>query len=165
MQPDLWHTAESGIQKFPTLRPSNGKTVRRNMMSNQKLEKPVSQIPSSVSKVTEIAKTEVKEPKTPISGMTQREAVFQEVIRVLRDEKVPFDGTSTVKAHLNETRLAKIYEGLAQGFKAGKIQLKPTPSNQKKLGEAALLKTYIVGLVNNWVRRDSRLNGKASKKA
>lgn len=132
---------------------------------NQKSEKPVAQSQPVPAKVTEIGKAQTKEAKSESGLPTQREAVYGEVMRVLKEDKVTFDGTSSVKPHLTEERLKRIYEGLAQGFRAKKIALKDTPSNQKKIAESNLLQAYIVGLVNNWLRRDSRLSGKPAKKS
>jgi hypothetical protein len=123
--------------------------------------------PSSVpaAKVTEVNKPQVKDTKLVSTGLSQREAVYQEIMRVLKDDKVNFDGATQVKAHLNEARMKKVSEAIALGFKAGKIQLKQTPGNQKKLSEPSLLNAYVSGLVNNWIRRDSRLNGKPATKS
>jgi hypothetical protein len=77
---------------------------------------------------------------------------------------VNFDGNSLVKPHLTEERLKKVYDVLIENFKAKKVALKDTPSNQKKLADPSELRTYITGLVNNWIRRDPRLNGKPAKK-
>lgn len=132
-------------------------------MNVNKSEKP-SQPAAAAAKITEIGKAQPKDAKPENSLPSQREAVFTEITKVLREDKVSFDGSTSVKAHLTEERMKKVYEGIAQGFRARKIALKDNPNNQKKLADAGLLKTYIIGLVNNWVRRDPRLNGKPQAK-
>lgn len=134
-------------------------------MSNQKQEitKPVVKIEDAAKVQPARVEQAAKAAKPESNLMSQREAVYQEVARVLKEEKVSFDGSSSVKQHLNEARLKKVYEGLAQGFRSKKIALKDNEANQKKLAEPALLQTYIIGLVNNWVRRDPRLNGSPAK--
>ena len=127
---------------------------------SQKSDKPTA--PVAAAKVTEISKAK---PRTEGDLLSQREAVFTQIIRVLKEDKVNFDEITSVKPHLTEDRLKRVYQGITQGFQAKKIALKDTPSNQKKITEANLLHTYIVGLVNNWVRRDPRLNGKPAKRS
>ncbi len=61
--------------------------------------------------------------------------------------------------------MKKVYERLSKGFAEKKIALKDTASNQKKLAEPKLLQVYLIGLVNNWVKRDPRLNGAGTKKS
>lgn len=106
----------------------------------------------------------IDEKKAAPTGLTQREAVFIEVMRVAKDDKVQVGPKGDYKEVLNETHLKKIYDALVAGFKAGKISLKPTENNKKKLAEASELRAYVIGLVGNWLRRDPRLNGKGEPK-
>lgn len=98
-------------------------------------------------------------------SLSQREAVFIEVMRVVREDKIVIKERQPVKPLLNETHLKKIYTGLIAGFRAKKITLKETESNKKKLADQKLIETYVIGLVNNWLRRDYRLNGTLDKKS
>lgn len=92
--------------------------------------------------------------------LTQREGVYQEVMRVVRECSINYDPAQPIKPVLSEDALKSVYAGLANRFVSGEIPLKATESNQKKLADPKLLETYIIGLVNNWLRRDKRLNGK-----
>jgi hypothetical protein len=133
-------------------------------MTNQKQEtKPAAKV-DETGKIQPIKVEQLAKPaKVESNLLSQRDAVFQAIQRILRDDKVSFDGTSSVKPLLTEERLKRIYEDVAQGIRAKKVALKETPTNQQKLAEPALLQTYIVGLVNNWLRRDPRLNGSPKK--
>lgn len=96
-------------------------------------------------------------------AITQREAVYQEVMKILRQEKVALAPKQAVKAVLKESHMKTLVTAIMTGFKAGAIALKDTDSNKKKLTDAKLLEIYVIGLVNNWLRRDGRLNGAGDK--
>lgn len=99
------------------------------------------------------------EKKQELQGLTQREAVYVEVMRVVREEKIAVADKQPVKPLLNETHIKKICVALVTGFQAKKIALKDTESNKKKLSDAKAMELYSLGLLNNWLRRDNRLNG------
>lgn len=99
------------------------------------------------------------------TGPTQREAVYEEIMRVMQDNQIPYDPTQPVKPLLNEEMTKTICSELVSRFLSGAITLKPTESNQKKLSDVKLMELYVVGLVNNWLKRDRRLNGKGEAKA
>jgi hypothetical protein len=113
--------------------------------------------PADTSLSTE---SESPEPATEKKGLSQREGVFQEVTRVLQEESIPHDPDVPVKPLLNEGAFKKIYSALIAGFQERRIYMKETENNRKKLEEPKLLEVYVVGLVNNWLKRDNRLNGK-----
>lgn len=77
--------------------------------------------------------------------MSQGEAVFQAVCEVL-DWQI--DG----KVELSDTRLEAVYSRVLMAFTSGETVHSKNPSE-------AQLKKYIPGLVNNWLRKDKRLNG------
>lgn len=104
------------------------------------------------------------EKKPEPQGLTQREAVYVEVMRVVREEKIAVTDKQPVKPLLNETHIKKICVALVAGFQAKKIALKDTESNKKKLSDAKAMELYTLGLLNNWLRRDNRLNGVGIKK-
>lgn len=110
-------------------------------------------------KVVTNSKPTSNEPKV----ITQREAVYLEVIKVIKQEKIVVGPKQQVQALLNEKHLIVIVKNLCSNFKNGSISFKPTESNKKKLAEQKLLEKYTIGLVNNWLRRDERLNGTANK--
>jgi hypothetical protein len=175
---------------FPTLRLHiNGESQEERIMKTgkkSKTEKHVSDVEAGLMQPAEQATTEVsvsdpgpaavempttpemqtdKAPKVKDSGPTQREAVYQEVLRVMQDEQIPYDPALPVKPLLNEVQLKRVQAGVVAGFLAGKVPMKQTESNQKKLGDVKLLELYVIGLTNNWLKRDRRLNGKGDPKA
>lgn len=83
--------------------------------------------------------------------LTQEEAVFQAITNVCEAIDGRFEPTREQRAQVTEI--------LVEGFKAGKIALKDTPSNREKLADDAKLRSYCSGLQSNWLRKDERLNG------
>jgi hypothetical protein len=83
-----------------------------------------------------------------MSTIKQGEAVFQAVSNTfdLADGAVPETGK------WSEAQKNEVYGAIFKMFKDG------TTVHSKNPDDAALLK-YIPGLVNNWVRKDGRLNG------
>ena len=83
--------------------------------------------------------------------MTQEEAVFQAITNVCEAIEGKYEPTKEERAQVTEI--------LVEGFKAGRIALKDTPSNAEKLADDAKLRSYVSGLQSNWLRKDPRLNG------
>lgn len=106
----------------------------------------------------------VLERKSASQEMPQREAVYIEVMRLIREEKISVGEKQPVKPLLNETHIKKICVALVGGFQAKKIALKDTESNRQKLADAKVMELYCLGLLNNWLRRDKRLNGVGENK-
>ena len=79
--------------------------------------------------------------------MTQGEAVFQVVREEFPEGKVP----STTE--WSKVQKDRVHSALLQMFLAGLVT-----KNSGGSDETSLMK-YIPGLVNNWVRKDTRLNG------
>lgn len=77
--------------------------------------------------------------------ISQGEAVFQAVNEVL-------DGEISGTVSLSKAQLTEVYSKVMLAFQSGQTVHTKNPD------EAALRK-YIPGLVNNWLRKDSRLNG------
>jgi hypothetical protein len=77
--------------------------------------------------------------------MTQGEAVFQAVMAQI-------DGDIVGRVELNKAQLEAVHEAVFLMFKTGETTHKSNPDD-------AALKKYIPGLVNNWLRKDKRLNG------
>lgn len=113
---------------------------------------------SSETPVMEKIKT-TPEKKNESQGLTQREAVYIEVMRLVREEKIAVTSKQPVKPLLNETHIKKICTALVSGFQNKKITLKDNESNKKKLIDSKAMELYCIGLLNNWLRRDKRLNG------
>jgi hypothetical protein len=114
---------------------------------------------STLEKKSEMPVQVVAEKKQESPGLTQREAVYMEVMRVVREEKIAVAEKQPIKTLLNETQIKKICMALVAGFHAKKITLKDTESNKKKLSDVKAMELYSLGLLNNWLRRDNRLNG------
>lgn len=113
----------------------------------------------------QVKQVESKTPAVTESQLpTQREAVYTEVMRIVRDEKINVGANQPIKPLLNETHVKKICAALVAGFKAKKIALKETESNKKKLIDDKVMELYCLGLLNNWLRRDKRLNGVGTTK-
>lgn len=77
--------------------------------------------------------------------MTQGEAVYNAVCEVLGEKP-------TGKVELSDAQLLAVEQRVFLSFKNGETVHSKNPSDE------ALLK-YIPGLVNNWLRKDLRLNG------
>ena len=80
-------------------------------------------------------------------SMTQGEAVFQAVRTIFTEGKVP------PTTEWSSTQKEQVHDSILQMFRAGLVA-----KNSGGSDEIALRK-YVPGLVNNWVRKDKRLNG------
>lgn len=90
---------------------------------------------------------------------TQRAAVYAATIGVMQDAGIEFEEGMDVSTVVSDQMRKSITTILCQGFKSGKIEFADTPSNKEKLHSDAKLNTYVSGLVSNWFRKDTRLNG------
>lgn len=81
--------------------------------------------------------------------MSQKEGVFQAIVNV-RGGDDQFDGP----INLSGEERAMVRERLVEQFKNGEISLGTDMG-----GDDKRLATYCSGLISNWVRKDSRLNG------
>lgn len=79
-------------------------------------------------------------------SITQGEAVFQAVREVLDVEEL------NEKVNLTEAQLNEVHGAVYFMFLNGVTVHRGNPSEEQ-------LKKYIPGLVNNWIRKDKRLNG------
>lgn len=104
-------------------------------------------------------KPNLKEVTKVKKGPTQREIVYARVCEVVKSEKIIVKSGQAVQECLTSEQLAKIQSLVVVDFKSGKAKLKDTPANKEKLSDDAKLKTYVIGLCSNWLRRDPLLNG------
>jgi len=81
-----------------------------------------------------------------MSKMNQKEATFQAVISV-----IPHENERGACAPSNDQK-GMICQILFEGFKSNRIELTQEYSDKE-------LKSYVGGLVSNWLRKDKRLNG------
>ena len=77
--------------------------------------------------------------------MNQKEAVYQAVVAI-----TGFDGVGACEPSKDQRRT--ICQILFEGFRSGSIELKREYTDKE-------LSNYITGLLNNWLRKDKRLNG------
>src|SRR6188508_3454253 len=77
--------------------------------------------------------------------MNQKEGVFEAVCAVV--------GEISGKVELNDTQKAQVKAILFTEFKAGNIEYKGGVPDDTELNK------YLGGLLNNWLRKDTRLNG------
>lgn len=85
--------------------------------------------------------------------ITQREAVYLTVVQVLGNRFE--EGKTPVLQIMKNIECDYIKETLFVMFKSGAV----TCHNQMLLDDDDDLKSYIKGLLNNWLRKDTRLNG------
>ena len=79
--------------------------------------------------------------------MNQRSAVFAAVTAVMGE---PSDS----KVSPNKDQLKEIHALVVDAFKTGQVELKDASTRN-----AEWIARYVPGLVNNWLRKDERLNG------
>ena len=84
--------------------------------------------------------------------MNQREAVFTAVVAV----KGQPNGK---RVELTTDERSKVVGLVCEAFTEGEVAFKETDANELKMKDPTELKKYVVGLVNNWVRKDKNLNG------
>lgn len=86
-----------------------------------------------------------------MSKLTQKEAVFQAVNK--------FGTVENNQAELTSDQRNQVVDHVVEGFQEGTVDMKDTESNREKLNNPEKLKSYVVGMVSNWLRKDTRLNG------
>lgn len=123
-------------------------------------KKPIQEGETKPNLVSEAKPAPVVKAEYKDSGkLTQREAVYIDVCREIHEHKIIIALRQPVKEKLSEENIKRISARLVKMFQAETITLKDTPANKKKLNDPKALELYVVGLVNNWLRRDKRLNG------
>ena len=83
--------------------------------------------------------------------MKQREAVFQSICLVLGKES--FDGPVQLTTEQKEV----VWESVAHGIEVGTVDLSDDARKKHNTPEKVMI--YVKGLVNNWLRKDTNLNG------
>lgn len=87
--------------------------------------------------------------------MNQRQAVYNTVTTVLTNKGINFEKGQVAATMLSKEDHQVIRKVLCEGFTKGTIDLK---SDWMK-NDPAELNKYVIGLVNNWLRKDPELNG------
>lgn len=80
-----------------------------------------------------------------MNKITQKESVYRAIKRY------------AIKNKLTGVARFKVYDQLEKDFLSGKAEFKLTESNLMKLADRRLLRSYIQGLVSNWLIKDERL--------
>lgn len=94
--------------------------------------------------------------------MKQREAVFQATVQSFAEQGIEFvAGDTIVHDHVTPAIRKTIVDRVVSLFQENQVDLKDTPSNQKKLQDPAELRRYVAGLVTNWHNKDPQLNAGA----
>ena len=81
--------------------------------------------------------------------LSQKEAVFNAVINVMGDHEGEYTPSKDERN--------SIISIVTESFMAGEVSF--SEEAQAKYDSADKVKTYVGGLVNNWLRKDKRLNG------
>jgi hypothetical protein len=89
--------------------------------------------------------------------MNQKDAVFTATMSVLSDKGLELNGDIKSHPELKAIRSA-VHAIVTEGFRTGSIKL------ESEFDDAGL-KSYVSGLINNWYRKDKRLNGGEQYKA
>lgn len=90
--------------------------------------------------------------------MTQKDAVFTAVTTVLASNGISFQVNMTnVFPVLTRALRSQVNDYLQTEFLAGNVDI--SDDAKPKLADVVALRAYISGLVSNWVRKDTRLNG------
>lgn len=89
----------------------------------------------------------------------QCETVYAATVAVLTDAGITFEDGMDVETVMSKDLRGKIQAIVCEAFRAGHAEFKDTPANREKLASPAKLNSYVSGLVSNWFRKDTRLNG------
>lgn len=85
--------------------------------------------------------------------LSQKEAVFQAVTKVLSEANVSFDiGNTNVKDLITKEFRAQVNQILFESFRNGTVALDGEKTDKE-------LRQYVSGLQTNWLGKDKRLNG------
>ena len=89
-----------------------------------------------------------------MKGQTQREAVYNAVISVCKSHNIKFEDGMKVAgiAGFGADQRKEVIGQVIESFNSGETRLTKTFNDSE-------LKSYCNGLVSNWFRKDTRLNG------
>lgn len=100
-----------------------------------------------------------------MTKVNQRTATVNTILSVLNDRGVEYElnGEITISEVLEPTDKTKVREILFTMFRQGQVEYKE--SFQSKVDDDKELKSYISGLVNNWIRKAKEFNNGQAYKA
>jgi hypothetical protein len=90
--------------------------------------------------------------------MNQRNAVVSTIISVLNERGCSYEmnGPLSISEVMTDSDRQKVIGIICQGFRAGKIEM--SAEARVKYAADSDLRKYVVGLVNNWVRKAPEFN-------
>ena len=88
-----------------------------------------------------------------MSVQTQKEAVFSAVSSVLSEAGIAVNEGENFASVLTKELRSRVTNILVEGFNNGTIAIESNPGSEAKL------RTYCSGLISNWLRKDTRMNG------
>lgn len=92
-------------------------------------------------------------------SFSQREAVFNATVQVLKDSGIEFvTGKTVVHDVVTKEHRSQIIEMVTSMFANGQVSFSDKPANQSKLTNRPELRKYVSGLVSNWHNKDKALN-------
>lgn len=119
--------------------------------------------PKAPAQPTKQATKEQKKADGP-KQLSQKESVYLAVCKVVEQDMVKLDEKPVIKNVISKDQLEKIHDLVCDDLSSKRCRLKDTEGNQRKLSDPAELRKYVKGMVQNWFRRDDRLNGEKSFK-
>jgi hypothetical protein len=92
--------------------------------------------------------------------MNQRKATVAAIVSVLADRGVAyeFDGPVSAADMMTSADKEKTVDIICKGFMSGEVEMSDE-GKTKYFTQPAELRKYVVGLVNNWLRKATELNG------
>jgi hypothetical protein len=92
--------------------------------------------------------------------MNQRQATVTVLMSILSERGVSYElnGETPISAVLTKSDKDQAVALISKGFLAGQIDMSQE-GKDKYFGDEKELKKYVVGLVNNWVRKATEFNG------
>ena len=89
--------------------------------------------------------------------MKQVEAVYVSTMNVLAEHNIAFDDGMNIESVMTKEIRDEILSVIVNGFETDQIEL--SAEAKAKYFSTDKLKVYTRGLMNNWFRKDKRLNG------
>lgn len=93
-----------------------------------------------------------------MSTMNQRKATCSTIIATLEERGVKYElnGSTPISEVLNDSDKKSIREALFAMFRSGDVEM--SDEAKQKYSDDSDLKSYISGLVNNWIRKAPEFN-------
>jgi hypothetical protein len=92
-----------------------------------------------------------------MSQVTQRQGVYLSTMNVLAEAGINFDDGQNVEAVITKELRAQIISVVTTSILSGEVEM--SVDGRAKYNDEKKMKGYVGGLVSNWFRKDTRLNG------